>query len=1162
VKAVRNAFLKDIARDLRKSAGRFAGMAVIVAIGVFMFAGLGSTGILMRNVGDTYYDDRNFFDIHVVSNYGLGNKDMEALARVEGVESVTGAYNLDAFIMQDITQINTRIHSIHIGEGMHRQVNQPKILSGRYPERFDEAVVEENILKLLNIRVGDTIRLQSGRTADIRTRLRANTFRIVGTVQSPLYFHMSRGSSSIGNGQADAYILIPEESFLQGIYSEAYLTVEGARELYTYGDEYEALVDTVIDRIELTADIRAPLRKAEATRRAWEAIAAAEQELQQTEAGFIFQTTFAEQELRDNQNTIFAGRMELAQAESELADSYFLLDARRLELENNLAEIETTLATLRGTELSLLEQKRSLRSSLEQLQSGNEEILDAKRTALGMSSQLGIGLTMLQDSLLDVDRLLVEAEAAIDALRLKKEELLDRYNNSHDQAEQDAILLELEEVNAQLESLYAQREELLIKQKELEEQLEQLMADESELQEAFRALRLSRRYWVQKMLQYEEGRHQLDLSLVTVQDLIVAAEWQKAEVENGFLELEQTKLELAAAAQTLEQNRRQLSDSGHRLRDGEATLLAQRETAYLELEATREEIRRNRTALYDVSDPKWYALGRKTNAGFGGFKGESEQVSDIGSFLPLLFFLVAALVSLTTMTRLVEEQRTGMGTYKALGYSGRSILAKYLLYAAVPSGLGALAGGFVGLAFFPRIIMDGAFAAVYAIPDYEAELNLPYLLAGVVLSVLSTAVPTLITCREDLREVPASLMRPKAPKVGKKTPLEYLTPLWKRLSFLYKVTFRNIFRYKKRLFMTLAGVGGSTALLLTGFGMSDASNTIVDLQYGELYRYDMAVSFVDDVTSSSLQSTRKVVAGSPAVAGDIVLREEMVELHGGDGITEDAVMFVAGQEDLNGYIVLRDRISGEEVPLPEDGAVLTEWAARSLGVEPGSELTIRDADDGEFTVNVAALCEAYLGNAVYMSPACYEAATGDRVKNNTVYVLRAAGAPAEELKKLSEELLDRNGVSAVALLEAQSQTYRDMLGAMKAVILLIILVAAMLAFVVLLNLTNINIAERMREIATIEVLGFRDKETSAYIYRENFVVTFIAALIGIALGVPLHSYLCFSIEGDGIMMPREISPLSFVLSLAMTMLFAAAVALVTSGKLRKINMIEALKSAE
>ena len=1159
---MRNAFLKDIARDLRKSAGRFAGMFVIVAIGVFMFAGLGSTGILMRNVGNTYYDGRNFFDIHVVSTYGLNSKDMEALARVEGVESVTGAYNLDAFIVQGTAQINTRIHSIHIGEGKYRQANQPEILSGRYPERFDEAVVEEKILKLLDAHVGDTIRLQSGRTADIRTRLRADTFRIVGTVQSPLYFHMSRGSSSIGNGQADAYILIPEESFLQGVYSEAYLTVEGARELYTYGGEYEALVDPVIDRIELAADIRAPLRKAEATRRAWEAIAAAEQEIKQTDAGMIFQTTFSEQELRDNQNAVSTGRVELAQAEGELADSYFILDTQRLELENNLTEIETALATLRGTESSLLEQRRSLRSSLEQLQAGNEEILDAKRTALGMSSQLGVGLTMLQDSLLETDRRLVETEAAINALWIKKEELLNRYNNSHDPAEEDAILLELEEVIAGLNSLYAQQEELLMNQKEWEEQLDQLTAGEAELREAFRALRLNRRYWVQKMLQYEEGRHQLDLGLITVQDLIVAMESQKADIENGFLELEQMKLELDAAAQTLEQNRRQLSDSGHRLRNGEAALLAQRETAYLEMEAAREEIRRNRTALYTISDPKWYALGRKNNAGFSGFKGESEQVSDIGSFLPLLFFLVAALVSLTTMTRLVEEQRTGMGTYKALGYSGRSILAKYLLYAIVPSGLGALAGGFLGLVFFPRIIMEGAFAVMYAIPAYETELNLPYLLSGIVLSVLSTAVPTLITCREELQEVPASLMRPKAPKVGKKTPLEYVTPLWKRLSFLYKVTFRNIFRYKKRLFMTLAGVGGSTALLLTGFGMNDASNAIVDLQYGELYRYDMAVSFVDDVTQSSLQSTRKVVSGSPAVAGDIVLREEMVELHGGDGITEDATMFVAGQKDLHGYIVLRDRISGENLSLPEDGVVLTEWAARSLAVEPGSELTIRDADDEEFTVHVAALCEAYLGNAVYMSPACYEAVTGDRAKNNTVYVLRAAGAPAEELKGLSEELLDRNGVSAVVLLETQSQTYRDMLGAMKAVIILIILVAAMLAFVVLLNLTNINIAERMREIATIEVLGFRDKETSAYIYRENFVVTFVAALIGIALGVPLHSFLCFSVEGDGIMMPRDISPLSFVLSLAMTMLFAAAVALVTSGKLRKINMIEALKSAE
>ena len=1159
---MKNAFLKDILRDLKKSAGRFAGMFAIVAIGVFMYAGLGSTGVLMRNVGNAFYDERRFFDIHVVSTYGLNDGDMEALRQVDGVESVTGAYNLDAFIVQGAAQVNTKLHSLSIDGSMFRQVNQPEITSGRYPERFDEAVVEENILALLNIRVGDSIRLASGRSADLRTRLRTDSFRVVGTVSSPLYFHRQRGSSSIGSGQADAFLLLPEESFLQSVYSEAYITVTGAAELYTYDDEYEDLIDTVTDRIALVAEVRESKRKIEATRRAWEGIAAAEEQLGKAEAEAAHGLAEAGRELASGESALAAGRMELAQAEGELADSYLLLDTQRLELENSLAELETMLAAMRGTESGLRDQRSSLQQSLRELQSSHEELLRQKWLALGASSLLGSGLTSLQDALLEVDAQLAELELGIESLEARKSELLERFNASTDDGEQETILAELETVDEQLLALYLRREELTANRRELERRLGELVTDEEELGQSFQLLRASRRYWTGKMLQAEEGRHQLDLSLVTVQDLIEALEQQKAELESGFTELEFIELELDTASQSLAASRQEASGSRFDLRDAAAALALEEGAAAKEIEAARATIRESRDALSELSDPKWYTLGRRTNAGFGGFAGESEQVSDIGSFLPLLFFLVAALVSLTTMTRLVEEQRTGMGTYKALGYSGGRILSKYLLYAIVPSGLGALFGGILGLAYFPRIIMEGAFAVMYEIPPYKAELNLPYLLAGFLLAVLSTAVPTLITCRGELREVPASLMRPRAPRIGGKTPLEYLTFLWRRLSFLYKVTFRNIFRYKKRLFMTLVGVGGSTALLLTGFGMNDASGGIVDRQYTDLYRYDLSVSFVDDVTQSTIQSTRKVIATSPATAGNILLREEMVELHNGNGDTEDAVMMVANSADLEGYVILRDRITGEPLTLPDSGALLSEWAARSLGLAPGDRLVIRDADDEEFTVEIAATCEAYLGNAVYLSPECYRAAAGNAPKDNVIYAVQAAGSTTGELEALSQVLLDRGGVSAVANMVVQAQTYRDMLGAMKAVIVLIIAIAALLAFVVLLNLTNINLAERMREIATIEVLGFRDRETSAYIYRENFVVTFIAALIGIGLGVPLHSFLCFSIEGDGMMMPREIAPLSFLLSVAMTMVFAVLVALATSGRLRKINMIEALKSAE
>lgn len=570
----------------------------------------------------------------------------------------------------------------------------------------------------------------------------------------------------------------------------------------------------------------------------------------------------------------------------------------------------------------------------------------------------------------------------------------------------------------------------------------------------------------------------------------------------------------------------------------------------------------------DWEDASWFIMDRDKNYGVASFDADADRVASIAAVFPFIFFLVAALVALTSMTRMVEEERVLIGTYKALGYGKGRIASKYLVYAAVASG----AGGVIGIAFLsqllPAVIME-AYGIIYFVPLMPLPLPLEWSLVGLSfgLGVGVTLFATAAAAAATLRERPAALMLPRAPKAGKRILLERVAPLWRRMSFSWKVTFRNLFRYKRRFIMTVIGIAGCTALLLTGLGLSDAINDIIDKQFGEITRYNTSISLDEDKVADGAVDVDAVLDDGDLVSAHTsALRENMLASGPGDSDREMELVVPEYPSGFHEFFDLRTRVGHEEVELADDGLVLTEKLARELGVGVGDTVTLGEQDsignptDTRYEAEVTGIAENYISHYAFMGPGLYERLFGEEPVYDTEFAV--VTSDVDERERFGEELGAIDGVKTITYNDEIIDTYRGMLSSVNMVVIVLVVAAAALAFVVLYNLTNINITERMREIATLKVLGFTRREINAYIFRETILLAVIGCLVGLVLGVWMEGLIVVTAEVDQAMFGREIHLMSFVIAFALTMVFTAIVMFAMRSKLTKINMVESLKSNE
>ena len=567
--------------------------------------------------------------------------------------------------------------------------------------------------------------------------------------------------------------------------------------------------------------------------------------------------------------------------------------------------------------------------------------------------------------------------------------------------------------------------------------------------------------------------------------------------------------------------------------------------------------------------PEWYVLDRNQNTGYASYSQDSERIANIGKVFPVVFFVIAALISLTSMTRMVEEQRVQIGTLKALGYTKGKIALKYILYAVLATLIGGIIGMLLGFRILPEIIYN-MYAMMYSMKDVVLEFNTGIAITGLGLALICTVGATIIACYKELNLQPASLMRPKSPKAGKRVLLERISWLWSKLKFTQKVTIRNVFRYKKRVSMTIIGILGCTALMVAGFGLRESVSNMIPSQYGEVFLYDMSITLKNEQTSDEIQKYIDEVCNIKTndknndVTDAMAFNMQAVEILNKE-TKQDIQLIVPEKTDvLSDYIVLENRVSKEKYSLSDNGVVITEKLAKLLDIKQGDKITIKNSNDKQAEVEVKGITRNYLMHYMYISPEYYESIFGEKVKYNTILLKEQSEVKKSEESenKLGKKILENSNISKVTFMSQTKSIFDEVMDNMTFVVWILIISAGLLAFVVLYNLANVNISERIRELATIKVLGFYDKEVYDYVGRETTILTIIGILLGLVAGYFLEMFILKTCELDILMFDTRISIWSYVYSASLTILFTLIVSVVTYFALKKIDMIESLKSVE
>ena len=782
----------------------------------------------------------------------------------------------------------------------------------------------------------------------------------------------------------------------------------------------------------------------------------------------------------------------------------------------------------------------------------NEALEDARQQVTDAEKELEDGKAEAQAELADARQQLEDAQAEVDSGRQELESSKQQLESSRQQLKDSQAQVDQgqEELNANIDALNGQIDELNAA-KEHYNALAASGATDDVTMATLNAM-------------YEEIQKG-ESAVAQAQAQIDAA---KAELESGQQQINSGWDQITQGEQKISDSEAQLADAEAEIADGweeyyEGEAEAEQEIADGEqkIADAKEELADAEAEINDLEKPEWYIYDRSNLPDYTGYGENADRMRAIGEVFPAIFFLVAALISLTTMTRMVEEQRTLIGTLKALGYEKHSIAGKYLGYALLATVSGSVVGILFGEKVFPYIIIN-AYGIMYQhMHDIVIPYNLGYGLGAAAAALASTLLATILSCYKELREQAAELMRPPTPKQGQRVLLERAAFIWKRLNFSWKATIRNLVRYKKRLFMTIFGIGGCMALMLVGFGLKDSIFAIVDIQYGEIQLYDGNIILTDDATDEEKNNILTELDKDSAMTGSTEGLLTQISVGNGDEWHDVYLDVPKDVEEFSEFVVLQDRVTNEKYELDDSGAVLTEKMAKELDVKPGDTITIRDEDRGDLKVEISAVCENYMGHYLYMTPAYYEKVYGETPDYNSIFY-KTADRITEEAERIGEEALAMPGTLSISYTTDLREQVDNMLGALDEVIVVLIISAGMLAFVVLYNLNNINITERQRELATLKVLGFYNGEVAMYVYRENIVLTILGAIFGIILGKILHGFIIVTVEIESVMFGRNIDLSSFVYGFLLTLLFSLLVNGAMYFKLKKINMVESLKSVE
>lgn len=1192
-----SSYITDSFRSIQRSFSRFVSIIAIVAMGSGLFCGLNAIGPDMVDTANTYYDEYNLMDLRLQSYLGLYDEELDKVREIDGVESVQGVKFVDGYVQTpnekgdyegivdiDGSEMTIRVYGLNLMDAVNfhnrnvsadyvenpSYINRLKLLEGRYPESPTECVVTcSGLTTPEQFVIGNTLKIR-GDDEDIGYYLKNDTLTIVGIIETPYWVSYERGVTTAGSGKLGDFIYVNNDAFTENIsyYSEAYITLEGADEFEAYSDEYDAFVKEMQQKISVEAENLAAESRNRLIIGLPQKVASAKQQIDVAEGTVGSALEDGRKQLEELYELEKTGAQQLEEAQKTMDEEYAKVQGQLQDGSNQYVaavnEYNARITQFSQSQVALANKQTEYNAKKMEADAAREKLNEAN-----------LQLTVAEKEIKYTETLIQSTEGTLKSLK-------ENQDVAQDDLHLDQMADRLEETNPELADILRSASNLTAQGMAADAivEVDQLLDQyNSELAVAKQ--------------QYAEGKAEYDINNTEC----TAAEQKLAEAK---VQLDAAQAQLDAAEKQLADYKAKIEASGDELQYGsieaqtkymtaQATL-ALKMTQYQNIQAIIEQAEKTfaekealvnskigvaRTAynkgaglIDNINDGVgWSVYTRHDNPGYTGYGQAAANMVRLAYIFPTLFFIVSTMVCLTTMTRMVEEERTQLGTLKALGYSNKMISGKYLLYASLASAFGVVLGVALGFTAVPKILAS-AWGIMYEMPDLITRFLPVYLILGVVLSIGTTGFATYYACQKELSAVPAVLMRPKAPKAGKRVFLENVGFIWSRLSFTGKVTVRNLFRNKKRFIVTIIGIAGCTALLLAACGLRDAISGVIDNQYGKgtgIAQYDLQVVLKDGQLNYN----------DSQIVSEINSNEEITEsmlgylkvCHGYSDRTDKEmeidILIPENPAVLKNFINLR--LGDEKVPYTDEGAVITKKLASKTDTGIGDYLTVSWTEGSrtvEYQVQVAAIVDNYAFHYVYMTPAYYQQVTGGTLEYNYLFCKLTDGITTEQKVQLEKEINSISGVNGSVYTTVVIDNFANIVNTLNMVIMLFIIAAMALALVVLYNLNNINVNERIRELATLKVLGFYNGEVSAYIYRENIILTLIGIGTGLVLGIPLNIAVVGVVDIDTLTFKTDLEPISFVIAAVATALFAVLVNVLMHFKLKKISMVESLKSVE
>lgn len=1144
---------KTTFREIKSSLGRFMAIFAIIALGVGFFAGLKVTKEAMLATVRDYLNHYGFYDFRLVSTLGFDQENVDAFARQKDVEAAEGSLSFDIlYRLEDGSQGAVKAYSIT------EELNTLKLVSGRMPQEANECVADSGMFGKSDI--GSTIYLSQDNAEEDLEHFACSEYTVVGLVQSPLYLQYERGNTSLGTGRLAGFICLMPDGFETDFFTEIYIKFSHNYDLYAEGYDtfieeketswknptgkealvrYQRILDETEEQI---AEGRSELeeKKAEGEKELADALEALEEAGRQIEEG--------EQQLAD-------ARLELEEGEATLWEKEAELAKGKVTIAGKEAEMEQGEATIIEKEAELAEARRIVDSNEVNLRSAERQLADGKAELRSKSSSVDTINLLLAEG-----KKQMETQAA--NLAQQKAELQVKVDSGEISGEAYDVavgLIELgERTLADYQGKVAELEAQLAEgTKQITEAKQQIAESEQQLNSGWMAIAEAKQ-------QLADGQTALTEAKREIADGRKMVAEAKEELAGGERAIADGKKELEDGRNALAEKEAEFENGKKEYEDGRKEYEDARKKFDTQIADAEERIADAERKLAELEEPDVYVLGRDTNIGYVCFENDSNIIEGIANIFPVFFFLVAALVCITTMNRMVEEQRTQIGVLKALGYGEGTIMSKFMIYSGLAAVGGCVLGFFAGTWGFPKIIWF-CYGMMYQADPIYYVFNWKMAVISLTVSLLCSIGTTWLSCRMELKQVAAALMRPKAPKAGKRVFLERIPFVWKRLSFLRKVSLRNIFRYKKRLFMMVVGISGCTALLVTGFGIKDSIADVATKQFLEIQTYDIGIS-LKEAADEELEKALEEMKSTGVEAYTFVMEKNMDFV--ADEGTKSIYLVTGTKEGMAPFLNLHT-VDGEAVAYPGPGeAVISNRLSEDYNARIGDMITLRDENLRTMTVKVSGIYENYIYNYVHVSEDTWSELTGEEPERKTVY-LNLVGEPAEDTPVMgvsahgiSAELMKLEQVANVTVNRDLMERIGNMMASLDIIVVVVILCAAGLAFIVLYNLTNINITERVREIATIKVLGFYRRETAAYVFRENIMLTGLGMIVGLGLGRLLHTFVMNEIKVDLMSFAIYVKPVSYLYSGLLTLVFAWGVNRAMGGKLEAISMTESLKSVD